>query len=306
MQRTSNRDIPAAAGRSQTPVSEINVARSLPVYRDMDRPTLDRAYQLGAPAPGTAATLESWRARSEAYRRLHPALLDQAWGPHPRQATDFFDCGVARAPTLLFVHGGYWQYPQHSREIFSALATGLVERGVHVALTGYRLAPEATLADMIGDIATAISHLAGLRRTVDADPTRLCVAGRTAGALLAAYAQSLPGVSACLAISGIFDLEPMRPCFVNDKLGLGADDVAALSPIRKLPPRHARLAVSVGGEELPELRRQSSDYAAACRAVGIECRLLELANHNHYTILDELAASDGALAIEARRLLRCD
>ncbi len=287
-------------------MTQIDAARSIPVYREMDRAALDRAYQLGAPTPGTAATLESWRARSDAYRRLHPALLDQAWGPHPRQATDFFDCGVAGAPTLLFIHGGYWQYQQHAREIFSALAAGLVERGVHVALTGYRLAPEAKLAEMIGDIATAVSHLAGLRRAVDADPSRLCVAGRTAGGLLAALAQTLPGVSACLAVSGIFDLEPMRLCFVNDKLGLSADDVAALSPIHRLPPPQARLAVSVGGHELPELRRQSADYAAACRAAGVDCRLRELSGHNHFTILDELAVADGALAVEAMRLLECN
>jgi hypothetical protein len=205
--------------------------------------------------PDTAAILEGWRVYSAAYRRLHPALLDQAWGPHPRQATDFFDCDVAAAPTLLFVHGGYWHYPQHSREAFSALAAGLVERGVHVALAGYRLAPEATLRDILDDIATAISHLADLRRTVGADPARLCVAGWSAGGHLAALLRRLPGVSACLAISGIFDLEPMRLCFVGDKLGLSPDDVSALSPIHRLPPPHVRLAVSVGGEELPELRR---------------------------------------------------
>lgn len=287
-------------------MTDIDAARSILVYRGMDRATLDRAYQNGAAVPDTPAILESWRVRSAAYRRLHPALLDQSWGSHPRQATDFFDCGVAGAPTLLFVHGGYWHYPQHSREAFSALATGLVERGVHVALAGYRLAPEATIADIVGDIATAIAHLAGLRRTVGADPAGLCIAGWSAGGHLAALLQRLPGVSACLAISGIFDLEPMRLCFVGDKLGLSPDDVSALSPIHRLPPPHVRLAVTVGGEELPELRRQSSDYAAACRASGIACRFLELVGHNHFTILDELAAADGALALEACRLLDCD
>ena len=287
-------------------MTQIDAARSIPVYREMDRAALDRAYQNGAAVSDTAAILESWRVRSDAYRRLHPALLDQAWGPHPRQATDFFDCGIAGAPTLLFVHGGYWHYPQHSREAFSALATGLIEQGVHVALAGYRLAPEATLFDIVGDIATATAHLADLRRTVGADPARLCVAGWSAGGHLAALAQTLPGVSACLAVSGIFDLEPMRLCFVNDKLGLSADDVAALSPIHRLPPPQARLAVSVGGNELPELRRQSADYAAACRAAGVDCRLRELSGHNHFTILDELAVADGALAVEAMRLLECD
>jgi arylformamidase len=284
-------------------VTDNNAARSAPLYRGMDRATLDRAYQNGAAVPDTAAILESWRVRSATYRRLHPALLDQAWGPHPRQATDFFDCGVAGAPTLLFVHGGYWHYPQHSREAFSALATGLVERGVHVALVGYRLAPEATLSDMVGDIATAILHLAGLRQTVGADPARLCVAGWSAGGHLAALAQSLPGVSACLAISGIFDLEPMRLCFVNDKLGLSQDDVLALSPIHRLPPPHAKIAIAVGALELPELRRQSAAYADACRTLGVLRIHREIAARNHFTILDDLAAPTGLLAQDVAMLL---
>jgi arylformamidase len=284
-------------------VTDSNAARSAPLYRGMDRATLDRAYQNGAAVPDTAAILESWRVRSAAYRRLHPALLDQAWGPHPRQATDFFDCGVAGAPTLLFVHGGYWHYPQHSREAFSALATGLVERGVHVALAGYRLAPEATLSDIVSDIATAISHLAGLRQTVGADPARLCVAGWSAGGHLAALAQHLPGVSACLAISGIFDLEPMRLCFVNDKLGLSQDDVLALSPIHRLPPPQAKIAIAVGALELPELRRQSAAYADACRALGVLRVHREIAARNHFTILDDLATPTGVLAQDVAMLL---
>ena len=273
------------------------------VYRDMDRAALDRAYNNGAAVPQTAAILEDWRQRSAAFRAARPALLDQAWGPAPRQAIDFFDCGKPRAPTLLFVHGGYWQYPAHSKDGFAALAEGPLALGMHVALTGYTLAPDAPLADIARQISTALDFLADLRQRVGADPARLCVAGWSAGGHLAALAQAHASVSACLAISGIFDLEPIRHSFINEKLGLVADDVARLSPLHRLPPSRAKLAVAVGALELPELRRQSAIYADACRAVGVLRAHREIAGRNHFTILDDLADANGVLAKDVAALL---
>jgi len=273
------------------------------VYRGMDRAALDRAYNNGAAVPQTAAMLEDWRQRSRAFRAARRALLDQAYGSAPRQAIDFFDCGRAGAPTLLFVHGGYWQYPAHSKDAFAALAGGPLALGMHVALTGYSLAPDATLSEIVAQISAALDFLEDLRRRVGADPKRLCVAGWSAGGHLAALAQAHRCVTACLAISGIFDLEPIRHSFVNDKLGLAAADAMALSPLHRLPPPHAKLAVAVGALELPELRRQSALYADACRASGALRVHREIAGRNHFTVLDDLADPNGVLAQDAAALL---
>jgi hypothetical protein len=111
-----------------------------------------------------------------------------------------------------------------------------------------------------------------------------------------------PFIKGGLAISGIYDLEPMRLCYINDKLRLDPDEADRLSPLHHLPARSAPLVVAFGGDELPELRRQSEAFAAARARVGLPGRLARIPGHNHFTILDELANPDGALTALVREL----
>jgi hypothetical protein len=102
-------------------------------------------------------------------------------------------------------------------------------------------------------------------------------------------------VAGGIAISGIYDLEPIRLSYLNDKLGLDADETARNSPIRHLPARAAPLVVTVGLGELPELVRQSEEFAAAWLRRGLPGRYLPLPGHDHFSILEELAQPSGAL-----------
>jgi len=107
---------------------------------------------------------------------------------------------------------------------------------------------------------------------------------------------SHPAVKAGLAISGIYDLEPMRLSYINDKLRLDQAEEKRNSPM--FLSNSKRLTVAYGGAELPELQRQSEDYARAAKA-----KILPLAGHDHFTILEELASPDGQLTRELRALL---
>ena len=82
-----------------------------------------------------------------------------------------------------------------------------------------------------------------------------------------------------------------------------AAEVAALSPLRTLRQAMAPLHLSVGGAELPELQRQSTDYAAAAQAPGLPVRLSVLPGHHHFSIMDEIARPDGALVRDLRELI---
>jgi len=104
-----------------------------------------------------------------------------------------------------------------------------------------------------------------------------------------------PRVAGGVAISGIFDLEPIRLCYLNEKLDLTEAEVARDSPIHHLPATAGELIVAVGLGELPELIRQSTEYAAAWKAKGLPGRLMRLEAHNHFSILEELADSHGEL-----------
>ena len=49
----------------------------------------------------------------------------------------------------------------------------------------------------------------------------------------------------------------------------------------------------VGAKELPELQRQSVDYAQAARQHSLPVELSILPGHHHYSILDEIRRPDG-------------
>ena len=57
----------------------------------------------------------------------------------------------------------------------------------------------------------------------------------------------------------------------------------------------SELVVAYGTRELPELRRQSIEYARAWTERGLPGRLLPVHGADHFTILDALARPEGVL-----------
>jgi arylformamidase len=271
------------------------------VYRGMDRPTLDAAYNNAAAVADSAARLARWDERSAAVRAADDARLDLAYGPRPRNRLDYFPSGKAAAPLFVFIHGGYWQ--RNDKKRFAFISEGPRARGINVAVVGYTLAPEARLSGIVSEIGQALDNLSGRAGELGFDRDAVVVGGWSAGGHLTACALDHPAVCGGLAISGIFDLEPIALGSLNEKLGLDAAEVETLSPIRQWPRTRSPLSLCVGGNELPELRRQSADYADAARTRDLPASLTVLPGHDHFSILDELAAGDGVLAQELVRLV---
>jgi len=85
-----------------------------------------------------------WASRSAAVRRERNGHFDVRYGDTPRERIDLFPAADPRAPTLAFIHGGYWQ--MNDKESFAFLADGLVPRGINFALVEYTLAPAARIS----------------------------------------------------------------------------------------------------------------------------------------------------------------
>lgn len=254
----------------------------------MDRATRDAAYDNSAAVKNSAQIVADWQARSDRVRARYPDGLDLRYGPAERNRVDFFEA-KKNAPLLVFIHGGYWQ--RRAKELFAFLVPGPLAHGINVALVGYTLAPGKRLDGIVGEIRTAISYL-------DSRANRVIVSGWSAGGHLAAMAMQMPSVNAGLVISGLYDLEPIRHCYVNDKLQLDAREASRNSPI-SLPAFSEPITIAYGKNELPELCRQSEEYAKAVK----QAKLLALPGHNHFTILEELASPDGALTREVLALV---
>jgi acetyl esterase/lipase len=259
----------------------------------MDRAQLDAAYNNSAAVPERDAIIAGWAARSAAIRRARSGHLDLRYGDAPRERLDLFLAARPMAPTLAFIHGGYWQ--MFDKEPFAFLAEGLLPNGINLALIEYTLAPAARMDRIVAELRRSIGWLAEHLGEYGADPARLYVAGHSAGGHLTAMTMTLPVVRGGLAISGLYDLEPIRLNYLNDKLGLDPEEARRNSPLLHLPPMAGELVVAYGTNELPELCRQSVDYAQAWTERGLPGHLLPVDGADHFTILDALADPQGAL-----------
>jgi len=265
------------------------------LFRGMDRAALDAAYNNTAAVgvPKRDQYVNGWSARSDAVRKAREATNDLRYGDGPRQRLDVFACGKAGAPTLAYIHGGYWQ--MNDKEHYAFLGEALLSAGFNLALVEYTLAPAARLDQIVAEIRAAVAWLIQHAAEHGGDPARVFVAGHSAGGHLTAAAMSDPRVAGGIAISGIYDLEPIRLNYLNDKLGLDKDEAARNSPILHLPPHASPLVVSVGLGELPELIRQSEEYWAVWQRQGLPGQYLPLPGHDHFSILEELARPSGRL-----------
>jgi arylformamidase len=270
-------------------------------WRSLDKAALDIGYNNGAAVANSAAIVGAWEQQSAALRARGDAVLDLAYGPQPRNRIDFIRSGAPDAPTLAFIHGGYWQ--MRAKENFTFLADGPLSIGMNVAFIGYTLAPTASMDQIVGEIRQALDWLAAQLPALGGNAEKLLVSGWSAGAHLTVMTMDHPAVRGCLAISGIYDLEPIRHCYVNDKLGLDEAAAQRNSPMLMRPSRHVPLAVVVGGAELPLMVQQSTDYAQALAQQGRPVRFREIPGADHFSILDEMAKSDGAI-VEMLRELR--
>lgn len=277
----------------------MKTGNAMNVYRGMDRAALDAAYNNSAAVANSSELLTEWEARSARLCAEWPGHLDLRYGPAERNRIDYFPAGQG-GPVLAFIHGGYWQ--MRAKETFRFLAAGPLAHGVNVAFIGYTLAPGKRLEGIVAEVREAIAWLAARVAGYGGDPERILISGWSAGGHLAAMAMDEPAVKGGLAISGIYDLEPVRLCYLNDKLGLDEDEAHRMSPLRHLQKNKSPLILACGGGELAELRRQSEEFAAARARAGLPGRLVQLSGCNHFTILQELANPEGALTALVREL----
>ena len=257
------------------------------LWRGMNRAELDVAYNNSLAVPDGDKRRDGWIARSVEMRKKNPELLDLAYGPRERNRLDVFRSGKTRAPLFVLIHGGYWQ--RNHKDMFACMAEGPISKGFDVAVIGYTLCPEVTLTELVAETHAAIRWLRKEGPSRGVGEGKLVVSGWSAGGHLTASALGLDEVDAGLAISGIYDLEPMRLSYINDKLRLDEAEELRNSPARNGMRFDKPLMITYGTVELAELQRQSTDFSAIAKTM-----LLPL-KHNHFTILEELASPDGML-----------
>ncbi len=268
-------------------------------WRSMSQDERDRGLNNGAAVGGSADIVAGWDRRSAELRARHGAHLDLRYGTRERNRIDFIKAAEG-APTLVFIHGGYWQ--MRAKDNFTVFAEGLMTHGINVALIGYTLAPEATLEQIVGEIHAGLDYLGAQLPGLGGDADRIVVSGWSAGGHLTAMATEHPRVKGGVAISGIYDLEPIRLSYLNARLGLDEAMSRRNSPLSR-PGAATPISLVVGGAELPLLRQQTADFAAYRASHGLPVTYEEIPGADHFSVMDELASPTGRITTLIRQMI---
>jgi arylformamidase len=267
---------------------------------------VEREYNLRAAFPDHPRWFARWAEESATARARLEGFLDVRYGTGPKQTIDLFPAPNARG-TLLFIHGGYWRALDKSDHSF--VASALVARGIGVAVINYDLCPDVGIARIVAECREGLAWLRreGLRLGLATE--RLVVAGHSAGGHLVAMLfatdwteYGLPNhtLAGGVAISGVFDLEPLVQVSFNADLKLDVARARALSPIRLRPRAGVPLLLAAGANETSEFIRQSWllwEQWPECRPRGRHGPLIVPERH-HFSVLSELGDPESTLVHE--------
>jgi len=190
----------------------------------------------------------------------------------------------------------------------------VVDAGGIAAIVNYALCPAVTLDEIVRQMRACLIWLYRNVGAYGGDPDRLHVTGHSAGGHLAAmllasdwtaHAPALPAdlAKSVLPISGIFEIEPVMRVSVQEAVRLDRATALRNSPILCEAPNRAPVAITVGGAESAEFRRQSHAYADHLRAHGLPVEHFEMPGQNHFTILTESTAPGNRLTETRLRLM---
>ena len=270
-----------------------------PDWRAMNQEDRDLGLNNGVAVAGSADIVAGWERRSTEMRGRYSDHLDLRYGPRERNRIDFLKARE-KGPTLVFIHGGYWQ--TRAKETFALFAGGPMAHGINVALIGYTLAPDATLDEIVAEIHQGLNFLVERLPGLGGDAGRIVVSGWSAGGHLTSMALSHPQVKAGLGISGIYDLEPIRHSYLNVKLGLDEAMSRRNSPVMQAGGAMKPLTLVVGSAELPLLRKQTADFAGHRAKFGLPVTYEEIPGADHFTIMNEMVSPAGRITTLIRQL----
>ena len=249
---------------------------------------------------GSVEMVAGWEQRSGELRKRFPDHIDLRYGPRERNRIDFLKAADS-APTLLFIHGGYWQ--ARAKEVFTVMAEGPMAHGINVALIGYTLAPDATLDEIVAEIhagidflGEAIAHARRRRRRhrgirlVRRRPSDVDGAVASEGEERAwRYQASTISSRSATAIS-------------TKSSGLDEAMSRRNSPMMQAGGPLKPLSLVVGSAELPLLRKQTADFAGHRARYGLPVTYEEIPGANHFTIMNEMMSPKGRITTLIRQL----
>ena len=240
----------------------------------------------------------------------------ESYGSAPGQSGEWFVPAVGdRLPVVVLVHGGFWQ-PGYDRHLEDDVAQALAADGFAVWNVDYALADTEWPATLV-DAAAAMDHLATSPLSPRLDLARVAVVGHSAGGHLALWLASrgelptgAPGAAPRVRATVAVGQAPVADLVAAAHEGVGSGAVeelveglpedmperyAVTSPQAMLPVRGVRITLVHGDADDRVPLRQSTAYAEAARALGMQVGLRVLEGVGHFEHLDPDSSAVAAM-----------
>jgi len=280
----------------------------MPVYSTFDQSTLDREYSPSSLIEDIDVYLDQYerasRLAKDSALQQNLCQPDLRYGAGAEETLDLFlPAGPGPKPLHIFIHGGYWQLLSKDESCFAAPA--FQQHGSAFAALNYTLAPQQSLTGIVEENRRAIEWLYRHADELGFDRERMYLSGHSAGAHLAMMMlvtdwqnRGLPNdvIKGVCAVSGVFDLEPVRLSYVNETVGMDAAEAGRNSPLRYPLVSRCPVIFAYGENETGEFKRQTDEYGSTLHDAGISVTLREIAGRNHFDVILDLADSGSWLS----------
>ncbi len=264
-------------------------------WRSCSAEELEWQYNPRITVPDFADYMAEFAALSDVARKTLHHLSDIRYGRGEKETLDFFPAAEDNAPIHVFFHGGYWR--SQDKQDYAFVATSLVPRGFSVAIVNYDLCPDVTVEDILHESMRSLQFLRTNAVRLGSSPDGMTLSGHSAGgqivAKLAARSRYRDSgmenpIAGIVAISGVFDLRPLRRTTINADIRLSQASAELNSLDRDSPAPGTSLLVAVGSDETPEFIGQSSRYAAR-HSASVEL----VPGSHHFSVLGNVFLVDG-------------
>ncbi|XP_046403132.1 kynurenine formamidase isoform X3 [Ischnura elegans] len=245
-----------------------------------------------------------------------PCELGVPYGTREGEKLDIFggDSLPKESPILVYIHGGYWS--SLDRTISSYCVKPFYAAGIRVVVVGYDLAPKVKLGEIIEEIQNAACYILDLASNLGSKS--VWFSGHSAGGHLSAMLLSrawMDSLSAThkvllkglILISGVYDLTPLLPIYVNEPLEMTRAEAVKWSPMYfDISPNAAnvKIHVAVGENDSPEFQRQSKDFSNLLISKGFSCDFQLVPVVDHFDAVEKLNHDDYILTQKIINLIK--
>ncbi len=279
------------------------------VYGEFTQAELDWEYNNRGRVPENGEIMAALKSRGDAFLAETTAVTDLSFGDSAAEVLDVFPAQNADgpAPVMIYFHGGYW-YSRH-KDDFRFIPAGFTPAGATVVVVNYALIPDVDLGELIRQCEASVAWVYQNIARYGGDPDRIYLTGHSAGGHVTAmlfttdwdsYGVPASSIKGGVALSGLYDLEPVRLNNMGPILNFTEQTVSDLSPIHRTPTVDAPILFAVGGDESSEFQRHASMLPDAWSGNIEELIVPSL---NHFTILEDFSTEGRTLNGKTRALM---